>query len=142
MERGRPTAFKPEYIEMAKVACRLGAIDLDLAEMFGVTEQTINNWKNAHPEFFEALKQSKDYCDNMVEAALYKRAMGLKVSQEAMRSDGEIVELKKELPPDTGACVVWLANRRPAQWKKDPGGEKNVNSIADSLAELIDRLPD
>ena len=44
---GRPTAYKPEYVEQAYNYCLLGAIDVQLANFFRVTEKTINTWKKA-----------------------------------------------------------------------------------------------
>lgn len=58
---GRPTYFKEEYVELAYKYCLLGATDKDLAQFFEVTETTINNWKNDHPEFFESIKKGKKY---------------------------------------------------------------------------------
>ena len=53
---GRPTRYKQEYAEQALKLCRLGAKDSELADFFQVSEQTINAWKKAHPEFLESLK--------------------------------------------------------------------------------------
>lgn len=121
---GRPTDYRPEYVRMAARACQLGAIDKDLAEMFDVSEQTINAWKKAHPEFLEALKINKAFADERVERALYERAIGYSHAEDKIfNNNGEemVVETTKHYPPDTGACVVWLANRQPDRWKKDPG---------------------
>jgi hypothetical protein len=41
---GRPTAYKPEYCELAHNYCLLGAIAEELAGFFDVTRGTINNW--------------------------------------------------------------------------------------------------
>ena len=128
--RGRPTKWRPEYAGQAKVACRLGATDKDLAELFGVCEQTINVWKESQPEFLESLK-AKELSDSLVEQALYKRALGAKVKeQKPVNIDGVVSyeEVEKEYPPDTGACVVWLANRQPKRWKKDPKGDEEQES--------------
>ena len=47
---GRPSSYKPEYVNMAKHAARLGATDADLAKIFGVSDATIDNWKAQHPD--------------------------------------------------------------------------------------------
>lgn len=120
---GRPTAYKPEYARMAAKACELGAIDKDLAVMFDVSEQTINAWKKAHPDFLESLK-SKELANYQVELALYKRATGYSHPEDKIfNNNGEamIVETTKYYPPDTAAAISWLANRDPDRWKKDPG---------------------
>ena len=117
---GRPTKFRPEYVDQAKIACRLGATDKDLAELFDVTEQTINNWKDDYPEFFESLKSGKEISDSQVEHSLYQRAMGYETYEDkTIFNDGkpQTVRLSKQHPPDTTACIFWLKNRRPAQWR-------------------------
>lgn len=143
-EKGRPTKYKKEYARMAQKACEFGAVDSDLAEMFGVSEQTINAWKKAQPDFLESLK-SKKHADDRVERALYERAIGYYHPEEKVfNNNGEemIVETIKHYPPDTGACVVWLANRRPDEWKKDPGAKEGGNDqTAEAINKLIDRLP-
>lgn len=55
--------YKAEYDELAYNYCLLGATDAQLANFFGVKEQTINNWKNKHKSFFESLKKGKDSAD-------------------------------------------------------------------------------
>ena len=144
-EVGRPTRYKAEYARISAKACELGAIDKDLAAMFDVSEQTINAWKKAHPSFLESLK-SKDHADAQVEKALFKRAVGYSHQEDKIfNNNGEemIVETTKHYAPDTGACVVWLANRQPAKWKKDPGASQQGGdeSLAESVSKLIDRLP-
>jgi hypothetical protein len=53
---GRPTAYKPEYCELAHNYCLLGATAEELAGFFGVTRGTINNWIAKIPEFATALR--------------------------------------------------------------------------------------
>jgi hypothetical protein len=111
---GRPSEYKPEYCKMAEVFCRKGATDKELGELFGVSDTTINNWKNQHPEFLASLKNGKDIADNEVEKALYKRALGYKTTEKTVYKtkkrknepehveyddDGELVEPLKETPP-------------------------------------------
>lgn len=117
---GRPSSFKPEYVEQAKKLCRLGATDADLADFFGVTFQTINNWKVQHPQFFESLKLSKEETDHRVEQSLYQRAMGYTCNEDDIRVvNNEIVITPtiKHYPPDTTAMIFWLKNRKPMEWR-------------------------
>lgn len=113
---GRPTKFKEEYKKQVVTLCRLGATDQDLAEAFDVTEQTINNWKEKEPEFFESLKKGKEIYDEEVEESLRKRALGFKRTVEKVTKLG-IVEVKEEVPPDTTAGIFWLKNRKPKEWR-------------------------
>jgi hypothetical protein len=40
-----------------------------------------------------------------------------------------VVEIERELPPDTEAAKYWLNNRRPEQWKSSPDTVVN-NAVA------------
>lgn len=120
MPAGRPSKFKPEFVEQARKLCALGATDREVAEFFNVTEQTLNNWKVDHPEFFESLKLAKKEADERVEQSLYRRALGY--SHDAVKilagKEGVIREPYVEhYPPDTTAAIFWLKNRKPAEWR-------------------------
>lgn len=117
---GRPTSFKPEYVEQARKLAQLGATDREAAEFFEVAESTLYLWKHTQPEFSEALKVGKETADARVEQSLYRRALGY--SHDAvkiMMADGvPIVEPYTEhYPPDTTAAIFWLKNRKPAEWR-------------------------
>lgn len=117
---GRPSSFKPEFAGQATKLCRLGAIDTDLADFFGVSETTINNWKDAHPEFLEALKAGKAEADAEVADRLFQRATGYEHDEvKVFLHEGEpvIVPLVKRYAPDTTAAIFWLKNRRPDLWR-------------------------
>jgi len=103
--------------------CELGAIDKDIAHALGVTEQTINNWKLANPEFFESLKIGKSQVDERVKQSLVHRAMGYTHTEDDIRIiNGEIVitQTVKHYPPDTTACIFWLKNRMPDEFRTNP----------------------
>ena len=118
----RPTAFKPEYCEQAKKLCLLGAKDAELANFFGVSETTINNWKDQFPDFLESLKEGKEGADAKVAKSLFHRAIGfkheaVKVFGDAKTGAEHVVPYTEHYPPDTTACIFWLKNRRPDLWR-------------------------
>lgn len=120
MPAGRPTSFKKAYTEQAKKLALLGATDAQAADFFGVTEQTLNNWKKKHPEFFESLKAGKAEVDSKVVRSLFERAMGYTHPEEKIfNHNGEAmrVETTKHYPPDTTAMIFWLKNRDPENWR-------------------------
>ena len=104
MKTGRPSKFKPEFKEQAAKLAEFGLTDKQMASYFNVTEQTFNNWKNDFPDFFDALKDSKEYADAQVEASLFKKATGYDKDD-------------KHYPPDTTACIFWLKNRKSEEWR-------------------------
>lgn len=118
--KGRPTKFDQNLVQDILTMAEAGKTDAEMAESIGVTEQTFNNWKHAHPDFFESLKTAKDIADDKVEVALFQRATGY--SHKAIKMfcpNGTIVSKTyiERYPPDTTAAIFWLKNRRPKQWR-------------------------
>lgn len=118
---GRPSSYKAEYAEQAIKLCRLGATDKELGDFFDVSEQTINTWKKAHPEFLESIKAGKALADAEVADKLFKRATGYEHNAVKISSspDGRehVTEFVERYPPDTTAMIFWLKNRRPDLWR-------------------------
>jgi DNA-binding XRE family transcriptional regulator len=120
MDKGRPTDYRPEYDEQAKKLCKLGATDSDLADFFEVTEQTINNWKEKWPDFFESIKRGKVTADMEVADRLYQRALGFSHPEVDLKMyEGHIIETEiiKQYPPDPTSMIFWLKNRQPSKWR-------------------------
>lgn len=96
MPRGsESSSYRAEYAEQAKKLCLLGATDDVIAVFFGVTDRTLRNWKKKHQAFAEACKTGKLKADTEVVSALYEKAKG----------------------GDVTACIYWLKNRQPEQWR-------------------------
>lgn len=117
---GRPSKYKPEFAEQAKKLAVLGATDAQLADFFEVSVSTINLWKIEHEEFSESLKLAKEEADKRVEHSLYQRAMGYEHDEVDIRVvAGELktTPIRKHYPPDTTACIFWLKNRKPQEWR-------------------------
>lgn len=119
--RGRPTSFKPEYIQRVYDMARFGAIDRQIASNFGITEQNFALWKNKYPELLESLHRAKDELDGEVELSLFKRAMGYSHPEEKVffGKDNEVIRVTttKHYPPDAACLIFWLKNRRPLHWR-------------------------
>lgn len=124
---GRPSAYREEYAEQARKLCLLGATDKEMADFFGVSEQTLNAWKKDFPEFLESLRAGKMKADAQVAQKLFDRATGSEwTEQQAIKVKAgrgeervEIVTVRRAAPPDTNAAMFWLHNRRPDQWRKN-----------------------
>lgn len=123
---GRPTLYKDDYCEQVEKLCKLGAIDTEIADFFGIQVSTLNLWKTAHPEFLEALKRGKMEADANVADRLYQRAMGFEHDSEEIKvvsngagegSSVERVPVRKIYPPDTTAAIYWLKNRQKDKWR-------------------------
>jgi len=122
----RPTKYKPEYANIAKKMCELGATDFDVVEALDIVRSTFYKWKYDHPEFSDALKVGKTDADDRVEMSLYKRAVGYEYDTvKIFQFQGEevVVPYKEIQQPDTTAAIFWLKNRRKNEWRASPEGE-------------------
>lgn len=136
---GRPSRYKAEYAGQAAKLCKLGLTDKELADFFEIAESTLNNWKQAHPEFMESLKGGKQLADAEVAAKLFHRATGYEHPEDDIRTvNGEIVitPTTKHYPPDTTAAIFWLKNRQPSRWRDKPG-EADDDAPAPQRVEVV-----
>lgn len=116
---GNFSKYTSEFADQAYKFCLLGATESELANMFGVTKQTIYHWSNIHPEFRKALVAGRFEADSNVANSLYRRATGYQHDdvdiRVVSRSDGnsEIVKtpIIKKYPPDATSMIFWLKNR-------------------------------
>jgi len=125
---------------------RDGLDNKDIAKYFDYTEAYFSTLINSKSELSKALKRGRKPLEIVVENSLYRRATGLKVKTQVRRfiekqcdcggkdSDclycdgtGKIVtneetvqETITELPPDTGAAALWLKQKKPDIWNKQP----------------------
>jgi len=113
---GRPTKYKEAFNDQVFEMALLGLTDTQMATIIGINQDTFNEWKKVYPIFSESLMRGKEDADGKVAKAMYKRALGLTIIEEALTKDGQIVQLRKELPPDTPAAKHWLANRQRKLW--------------------------
>jgi hypothetical protein len=126
MPAGRPTDYTEKMCEQVFEMALLGLTDAQMAKVLGICEATFNNYKHEYPKFLESLTRGREDADGKVAKAMYKRALGLTITEEALTRDGEVVQLKKELPPDTAAAKHWLANRQRGLWANN--GESTIKS--------------
>ena len=121
--------------------CAAGATNADLAEEFGVTTQTIGNWRLKHPEFFAALKLSKEIADEQVERSLYERATGYSYSAVKIFCNSKTgavtkVPIIEHVPPDPVSCIFWLKNRKPKEWRTEDHGDGSTDRLQDLVKAL------
>ena len=139
---GRPTAYRPEFCELAHNYCLLGATNPELAGFFDVAPRTIDNWIASHPAFAEAVQEGRVVADARVARCLYERAVGYSCTVERkVLHAGEERTLSNVVhyPPDTRACIFWLRNRRRAVWsEKGAAGPDDESSGPDSLLAALD----
>lgn len=140
---GRPSKYRPEFDRQAHLFCLMGATDKLLAELFYVSESTINEWKKRYASFSESVRKGKMIADAEVAHALYQRAVGY--SHEAVHFavvDGEVVQTTytKHYPPESWAAAWWLKNRQPHLWKDKVEVKEEVNVNVFPSKEKLDAI--
>jgi len=115
---GKQPRYLVQFNEVAEKMCMLGYTDKELADLFEVSEKSINNWKIKYPAFASSLKKGKSLVDGDVVNQLFLNA-----------TEGNNVT----------AQIFWLKNRRYQQWR-----DKHEFDIeaSDSLTELLQAISD
>lgn len=119
---GRPSSYREEYADQGYKLCLLGATDVEMADFFDVSEQTITAWKKAHPQFLASITRGKMLADANVAEKLYHRALGyshdaVKIFMPAGVKEPVYAPYTEHFPPDTPAASLWLRNRQPNKWR-------------------------
>ena len=121
---GRPSKLTPQLAVKIFDLSRHGLTDKVIARTLDVTERSITNWKSS-TEFFLSLKAAKKDVDSRVEESLSRRALGF------VGPDGHYY------PPETTACIFWLKNRQPQDWRdRIP----ELANIADSISSALQMM--
>jgi hypothetical protein len=111
--------FDLEKVE--KIAAFYGSTDEQLASVLGVTEKTINRWKQSKT-FLSALKKGKDLANTRVVESLYARATGynhkaVKIFMPAGAKKPVYAPYIEHCPPDPTSMIFFLKNRDKDNWK-------------------------
>jgi hypothetical protein len=141
--QGRPPTYDKKFVAQAKKLTELGATDRELAEFFGVEARTIHRWKIEHEDFCHSVKAGKIAADERVVKSLYNRAVGYSFDSEKIMTlterDGdsssshiERVPTVEHVPPDVTACIFWLKNRRPQEWRD------RVEQVNQDIKDIIE----
>lgn len=109
----------------------------DVAKMMGITQKTLCDWRNKSEKIDNALKVSKEIVDYKVENALFRAAVGFKsvetktiISGEQDEEGNRVVRVErteKDIAPNVTACLAWLNNRKPKEWRRNRDNEVEVN---------------
>ena len=140
---GRPTLYKPEYAELAHNYCLLGATNDELAGFFNVAPRTVDYWLSVHAEFATAVRNGRAAADAGIARKLYRRADGYDYTAEKIFVyRGEVIraDQKVHIPPDVGACIFWLRNRRRQDWGERARPEPESGLTFEDLEEASERV--
>lgn len=130
-----PTSYDPRYADIAHGALLFGATWPQLALTLNVSQQTLAEWRDRHPEFAAVLRESAEQADLLVFRSFYRRALGYtvitkrkKITQTTRRETQkrrgrpveapvtttiqEATEDEVHIPADIAAAKMWLRLRR------------------------------
>lgn len=124
----RHSSYNPDlHPAVAEAKKRDGWTDEQVAEHFGISLATLKRWKKEFEPFRAAFEKGRDFVDMQVENALLKRALGYEyeeVETEIVDTGKgqrkKVKKVTKRQPPDVGAQIFWLKNRRPKEWRERP----------------------
>jgi hypothetical protein len=122
---GRPRVYEQAYCPRAKRLALLGLTDIEIAEQFGISPETLYEWARAQPDFSESLRQGKIEADSFVADSMYRRATGtatfpaVKIFAPQIPGGEPIYAgyIERALP-DVNAGFRWLYNRQPDRWRE------------------------
>jgi hypothetical protein len=118
---GRPGVYHSGLVDAAYRLALLGATDVEMAEVFGISKDTLYAWQAEHPDFSDSIARGKLPADAQVAERLFRRAIGYShPAVKIFHNDGDIIRAPytEHYPPDTAAAKHWLNNRRPQQWRE------------------------
>lgn len=110
------TDYDPSYAARARDLCYVGAPDIEIARLLGVSLSTLTAWREKYPAFNYAWEDGQYHASGRVINALLKKACGYtyvkwKDTQHGMMQEQVHVE------PSIPACIFWLTNKHPDHWK-------------------------
>lgn len=138
---GRPSLYREIYTEQAYKLALLGATNEELADFFNVARSTLSLWMKDIPEFSGAIKRGKILADSEVAEKLYHRAKGYEHPEDKVflhEGKAVIVHTIKHYPPDTGAAMAWLKNRRKATWRDSHDFTTDGEKIHPTIVSFLD----
>ena len=154
-KRGRrgPIRYEPDkHPEIARALTLSGHIDTEIMVLLGVSNGTFYNWRKKYQEFADALDMGKAVVDQKVENALLKSALGFEYEETEVHGvqDDEgnvtgrrIKRTKKAVKPDVVACIFWLKNRKPSEWRdvqqRELSGAIGVGTLDDAVRAILER---
>jgi hypothetical protein len=150
-KRGRKSGLNEKRQETFIRLAKEGKTLPEIAGVIGVSSRTLTNWMRLHPDLFLAVREARLIADELVEAALFRRATGYSHPEtKVFIYEGCPVteEITKHYAPDTQAAMFWLRNRQPDRWREknesdvNVSTQVNVNQLSDAeldarIAELL-----
>jgi hypothetical protein len=144
---GAKGLYTPEILPRLEQLCLQGLNNKEIAKAMGIGERTFYEWIDAHAQFSHSLKKYRGLADIEVENALYKSALGFKITEterEARKIEGQYKlvttkETDKYIPGNSIAQIFYLKNRMPDRYKDKIETQISLANDISQLAFAIKR---
>ncbi len=112
-------------------------------KVLALDDGTLEKYAKCSPDFKRTIENAELLATIEVERSLLRRANGYETIEEhksfvpeKTAKEGiepgmvlkEIKYVKKMIPPDGSACLIWLYNRRGERWSKNPDSSNEPNN--------------
>ena len=114
---------EPAQLERLTNWAANGCTDSEIIANMGIGRTTFYRWLESYEDIRDAIKRGRELSCEVIENALFRRAVGMTVTETVEEFRGEVRDgkpangtvVKKEvtrtIPPDTGAVIFYLKNR-------------------------------
>lgn len=139
-KNGRPSKRDTINLNQLSILAEFGLTDKQLSKALGICETTLNKYKK-DKKFLKSIKKGKKISDRKVVESLYKRATGFQYTERHIVNGVPEKIIQKIMAPETMACMYWLNNRDPDNWRNTKYIEsKNDNTNRNyDMTEMTDK---
>lgn len=108
---------------------RDGCTDAVIASNMGISSSTFYEWIKKHTVISDAIKKGREPVSVIAENTLVRLIEGYTYTERTIErnAEGNITldrEVLKYCPPDKGAAIFWLKNKKKEQWSDNPHGDE------------------
>lgn len=129
---------------MVERLASLGLTPKEIAFVFGITEVQYSEAVRQNPELASASETGRLKAEYFVRRSLFKAATGYyKKEFHRYRYKQKIYRepYMKYIPPNVEAIIFWLTNRRPEEWKRNPGSRYGTGTYRPKLGmDFVSKL--
>lgn len=137
---GRPRKITNHIARKIFVLYAYGLTDQQIADVFDVHLDTIKEFKK-EAEYSTTITKIKNEADLRVANSLYLKAIGHYPVDVAFCYKGEVVLGETfNHPPSEGAAMMWLTNRRRAEWQREAALEEKPKAPMVRVFEKIGEI--
>lgn len=136
---------EPEQLKRITQWAEQGLSVVDIANNMGIAQSTLYNWRGKSDVIMESLTKGRESAVEILENALFKRAIGYDIEEVTYRFDEEGNKIPqrsqtKHIYPDVTALKFALINKSSGKWTDRV--EYNDQSAHDKLDKMLEKMKD